>query len=70
MPSGEGVWLSRMRENLTSGSLGERWKRGEPGGHLRVPGRCAEKRHHDGLVGTQPPISRYRASALPDLAIG
>lgn len=23
-------------------------------GHLRVPGRCAEKRHHDGLVGTQP----------------
>ncbi|MGH9127835.1 MAG: putative transposase, partial [Acidimicrobiales bacterium] len=23
-------------------------------GHLRVPGRCAEKRHHDGLVGAQP----------------
>jgi hypothetical protein len=23
-------------------------------GHLRVPGRCAEKRHHYGLVGTQP----------------
>jgi hypothetical protein len=30
MPSGEGMWLSRMRENLTSGSLGERWKRGSP----------------------------------------
>ena len=25
-----------------------------PVGHLRVPGRCAKKRHHDGLVGTQP----------------
>ncbi len=43
-----------MRENLTSGSTGGRWKRGSPAGHLRVPGRCAEKRHHDGLVGTQP----------------
>ncbi len=27
-----------------------------PVGHLRVPGRCAEKRHHDGLVGTQPTV--------------
>ena len=43
-----------MRENLMSGSTGGRWKRGNPAGHLRVPGRCAEKRHHDGLVGTQP----------------
>lgn len=43
-----------MRENLMSGSMGGRWRRGSPAGHLRVPGRCAEKRHHDGLVGTQP----------------
>jgi len=43
-----------MRENLTSGSTGGRWRRGSPAGHLRVPGRCAEKCHHDGLVGTQP----------------
>ncbi|MGH7511139.1 MAG: hypothetical protein ACREMZ_16995, partial [Gemmatimonadales bacterium] len=28
---------------------------GQPERPLRVPGRCAEKRHHDGLVGTQPP---------------
>ena len=39
---------------------------GQPDGHLRVPGRCAEKRHHDGLVGTQPPVTCYRASVLPD----
>lgn len=43
-----------MRENLMSGSTGGRWRRGSPVGHLRVLGRCAEKRHHDGLVGTQP----------------
>lgn len=35
-------------------STGGRWKRGDPVGHLRVPGRCAERCHHDGLVGTQP----------------
>jgi hypothetical protein len=35
-----------MRENLMSGSTGGRWKRGNPAGHPRVPGRCAEKRHH------------------------
>jgi RNA-directed DNA polymerase len=35
-------------------STGGRWKRGGPVGHLRVPGRCAERCHHDGLVGTQP----------------
>jgi len=34
--------------------MGGRWRRGNPVGHPRVPGRCAEKRHHDGLVGTQP----------------
>lgn len=39
---------------------------GQPGCHLRVPGRCAEKRHPDGLVGTQLLVNCYRASALPD----
>jgi hypothetical protein len=43
-----------MRENLTSGLMGGSWKRGSPSGHLRVPGRCAEKRHPHGLGGTQP----------------
>ncbi len=36
------------------GSTGGCWKRGSPVGHLRVPGRCAERGHHDDLVGTQP----------------
>ena len=56
-----------MRENLMSGSTGGRWKRGNPAGHLRVPGRCAEKRHHDGLVGTQPAghlLPRQRSTLL------
>ena len=38
-----------------------------PVGHLRVPGRCAEKRHHDGLVGTQPTVQslpRQRSTLL------
>jgi hypothetical protein len=29
MPSGEGMWLSRVRENLMHGSLGERWRRSD-----------------------------------------
>ena len=45
---------SRMRENLMSGSGRGSWKRSSPSGPLRVPGRCAEKRHFDDLVGTQP----------------
>ena len=65
MPPGERKRLSRVIEKVTHGSLGGRWKRGSPSGHLRVPGRCAEKRHHDGLVGTQPDDHCYRASALP-----
>ena len=38
-----------------------------PVGHLRVPGRCAEKRRHDGLVGTQPTVQslpRQRSTLL------
>lgn len=48
-------------------STGGRWKRGGPVGHLRVPGWCAEKRHHDGLVGTQPTdqsLPRQRSTLL------
>jgi hypothetical protein len=37
-----------------SGLMGGSWRRGSPAGHLRVPGRCAGKCHHNGLVGTQP----------------
>lgn len=70
MPSGEEMWLSRMIEKVTSGSLGGGWKRGGPVGHLRVLGRCAMERHHDGLVRTQPTDRRYRASPRPDLALG
>jgi hypothetical protein len=69
MLSGEGMWLSRMRENLMSGSLGGRWKRGGPTGHLRVPGRCAENATTMAWSGPNLSISRYRASALPDLAM-
>ncbi len=48
-------------------STGGRWKRGDPIGHPRVPGRCAEKCHHDGPVGTQPtdqPRPRQRSTLL------
>jgi len=37
-----------------SGLMGGSWRRCSPAGHLRVPGRCAGRRRHDGLVGTQP----------------
>ena len=37
-----------------SGLMGGSWRRGSPAGHLRVPGRCAGRCHHDGLVGIQP----------------
>ena len=69
MPSGEGMRLSRVRENLTHGSLGGRWRRGSPiaicGSRVGVLGS-----HHDGLVGTQRSVTCYRASVLPDLANG
>jgi RNA-directed DNA polymerase len=48
-------------------STGGRWKRGGPVGHPRVPGRCAEKCHHNGLVGTQPTdqlLPRQRSTLL------
>jgi len=59
--------VSWVRENRTPSSTGGRWKRGDPVGHPRVPGRCAEKRHHDGLVGTQPTdqsLPRQRSTLL------
>ena len=34
-------------------------------GRLLVPGRCAEKRHHHGLVGTSTRDHVTHASALP-----
>jgi hypothetical protein len=43
---------SRMRENRTYGSKGGRWRDGTTWRGLLVPGRCAAKRHHHGLVGT------------------
>jgi hypothetical protein len=54
------------------GSTGGRWKRSSPAGHLRFPGRCAEKRHHDGLDGSHPADSlppRQR-STLHENAVG
>src|SRR5271155_4286189 len=51
-------------------STGGRWKRGGPVGHLRVPGRGAEKRHHDGRVGPQPTdqsLPRQRSTLLTHL---
>jgi hypothetical protein len=69
MPSGEGMWLSRMRENLTSGSLGERWKRGGPPALCGFRAGALQNATTNGLVGTQPEITCYRASALPDRAI-
>ena len=59
--------MSWVRENRTPSSTGGCWKRGGPVGHLRVPGRCAERCHHDGLVGTQPidqSLPRQRSTLL------
>ena len=41
-----------------------RWKRGRPCGHPRLPGRCAETRHHNDPIGNHPKGDRHRASAL------
>lgn len=60
MPSGEGVWLSRVRENLTHGSLGERWRRGRSVGHLRAPGRWLGNAT---LMAWSGPIRRSAATA-------
>ena len=59
--------VSWVRENRTPSSTGGRWKRGDPVGHPRVPGRCAERCHHDGLDGTQPTdqsLPRQRSTLL------
>src|SRR5918996_222656 len=54
---------SRVRENRTHGSTGGRWRSGRLLRGPLVPGRCAERRHHDGPVGTStadadPPSQR------------
>jgi len=43
---------SRVPENGTHGSIGGRWQRRQTKRGPLVPGRCAGKRHHDGLDGT------------------
>jgi Plasmid pRiA4b ORF-3-like protein len=47
-----------------SGLMGGSWKRASPSGHLRVPGRWAERCHHVGLVGTQP-VGHLEPRQLP-----
>lgn len=61
MPPREGVWLSRMRENLTSGSLGGDRRRGDP--TVKTGGLQERLRVH-----RPPAISdhRYRACLRPD----
>ncbi len=43
---------SRVRENRKPGSIGGRWRNETILRGLLVPGRCAERRHHYGPVGT------------------
>ena len=43
---------------------GRALEKGQPGGDLRVPGRCAERCRHDDLVGTQPIDPSLTARAL------
>src|SRR5947209_17738238 len=74
MPSGEGMWLSRMRENLMSGSLGERWRRsGGPRRRIELPDGKPPGSGSRGPAGLPYPTAagpmvhpRHRASALPD----
>jgi len=56
---------SRVRENRTHGSIGGRWCNGTTLRGLLVPGRCAEKCHHHGLVGTSTAGAVGPASGLP-----
>jgi hypothetical protein len=67
MPSGEGVRLSRMRENLTSGSLGERWKRGRPSDHCGFRAGVLRNATTMAWSGPSRSITCYRASALPGI---
>lgn len=59
------MWVSRMRENLTSGSVGGRWRRGptEMGADLRTDGKPS--REMRGL----PSSAIYRASVLPGVTM-
>ena len=60
-----------MRENRTHGSTGGRWQRRVISRGPLVPGRCAEKRHHDGPVGTSTVTnSSAPAPYLTDWALG
>jgi hypothetical protein len=76
MRTSDGLGESRMKENFMSGSGRGCWKRSSPTGHLRVPGRRAERCHHNDLVGTQPvdplpPRQRPTSpSSAPDLRSG
>jgi hypothetical protein len=56
---------SRVRENRTHGSIGGRWRHGTNLRGPLVPGRCAEKRHHNGPVGTSTAATNRQASGLP-----
>src|SRR6266511_2011172 len=61
---------SRVRENRTHGSIGGRWRNGPNLRGPLVPGRCAEKRHHHGLVGTSTAATIRQASGLPHRLVG
>jgi len=56
---------SRVRENRMHGLKGGCWGGRTSLRGLLVPGRCAEKCHHDGLVGTSTAVAVYRTSGLP-----
>ena len=52
-----------------SGSIGGRWPSGHPRRGPLVPGRCAAKRHHFGLIGTSTD-NGFRRGQRPTLLYG